>query len=91
MKILATEVDVDRKLLAKRLAKPLADLMTKEGDEMSASELQKIIQDPNTTIEFPDILVTQAATSRVRVRVRRRVRVRSIATPQMETELIEED
>jgi hypothetical protein len=88
MQILGAKVDIDRKLLAKQLAKPLSQLMTEQGDAVSASELQKMILDPNTTVEFPDVLVT-ATVSRVRVRVRRVVRVRSLEAPEMETTILE--
>lgn len=51
----------DRKLLAEKLAGPLAKLLTTHGMPMTKEEMHKLMLDDKTQIEFPYITVKRQA------------------------------
>lgn len=58
MKVLGKTISVDRSTLADTLAGPLAKLMKEEADiPITKNELKKLLLDPATNIDFPEITI----------------------------------
>ena len=59
VKMLGSEVSVDRSTLADMLASPLAKLLSEDGSvPISAADIKAKLLDPNTNIEFPTFNIT---------------------------------